>query len=242
MDYVKNKTNELKAMIELNQKMIDDVANKPITQTWYEYKSVVIKSIIINPSESQTKEVPFKVYLPKEAKPEDIIFKGDVKIGYDTQQGSYYAYNTYKLAPKKSKVIEIEMKDIWKIKSEDISQIREEANRVYNLLKNTELSDRAKYLLKQIKDSLDTIEKKQRVKEVNPKVHISDYRNNLLLLNDAKKNLALARTLLTQAAPFSVNITWKIIIVIIIFLGILSAGFYAIWQKQISANPTEDKK
>jgi len=36
--YLKNKTQELKAAMDLNQKMMDNVANKPITQTWYEYR------------------------------------------------------------------------------------------------------------------------------------------------------------------------------------------------------------
>jgi len=38
MVYLKNKTQELKAAMEINQKMMDNVANKPVTQTWYEYK------------------------------------------------------------------------------------------------------------------------------------------------------------------------------------------------------------
>jgi len=38
MTYLKNKTQELKAAMELSKKMVDNMANKPITQTWYEYK------------------------------------------------------------------------------------------------------------------------------------------------------------------------------------------------------------
>ncbi|MFA6350226.1 MAG: hypothetical protein WCY12_04800, partial [Candidatus Omnitrophota bacterium] len=36
--YLKNKTQELKAAMDINQKMMDNVANKPVTQTWYEYR------------------------------------------------------------------------------------------------------------------------------------------------------------------------------------------------------------
>ena len=36
--YLKNKTQEIKAAIELNQKIADNIANKPVTQSWYEYK------------------------------------------------------------------------------------------------------------------------------------------------------------------------------------------------------------
>jgi hypothetical protein len=32
------KTQELKAVMDINQKMIDNIANKPVTQTWFEFK------------------------------------------------------------------------------------------------------------------------------------------------------------------------------------------------------------
>jgi archaellum component FlaC len=38
IDYLKNKTQQLKASVEMSTKMVDNIANKPITQTWYEYK------------------------------------------------------------------------------------------------------------------------------------------------------------------------------------------------------------
>jgi hypothetical protein len=36
--YLKNKTQELKATVELSQKMIENVANKPVVQTWFEFR------------------------------------------------------------------------------------------------------------------------------------------------------------------------------------------------------------
>ena len=36
--YLKNKTQELKAVAEINQKLIDNVANEPVTQIWYEHR------------------------------------------------------------------------------------------------------------------------------------------------------------------------------------------------------------
>jgi hypothetical protein len=38
MVYLKNKTQQMKAALELNQKLIENMANKPVTQTWFEYK------------------------------------------------------------------------------------------------------------------------------------------------------------------------------------------------------------
>lgn len=36
--YLKNKTQQLKAAMSINNKMIDNMAHKPVTQTWFEYK------------------------------------------------------------------------------------------------------------------------------------------------------------------------------------------------------------
>jgi hypothetical protein len=36
--YLKNKTQQLKAAMTINTKMVDNIANKPVTQTWFEYK------------------------------------------------------------------------------------------------------------------------------------------------------------------------------------------------------------
>jgi DNA-binding beta-propeller fold protein YncE len=36
--YIKNKSEELKATMEINQKMIENVAKKPVVQTWFEFK------------------------------------------------------------------------------------------------------------------------------------------------------------------------------------------------------------
>jgi hypothetical protein len=38
MLYLKNKAEELKAVMELSKKMIDNVANKPVTQVWFEFR------------------------------------------------------------------------------------------------------------------------------------------------------------------------------------------------------------
>ena len=36
--YIRNKSEELKAAMELNKKMIEDVAKKPVVQSWFEFK------------------------------------------------------------------------------------------------------------------------------------------------------------------------------------------------------------
>ena len=60
-----------------------------------------------------------------------------------------------------------------------------------------------------------------------------NYRQNGEFLQEAKANLALARTLLSQTRPLPIKNMWKLIIAIMLFLGLLSLGFYVIWQKQV---------
>ena len=253
--YIKNKTQELKAMMELNQKMVDNVANEPVIQTWYEYGSIILKAIIINPSETQTKVVPFKAYLPKEARPEDILVKGDLSIAYDTQQGSYYMFAEYTMKPKETREVAIEIEDIWMIETSDIEAVRAESVKIYNMLAGSEFSERAKFLLIEIEDKLDRVAARQENSPINPEVHISQYRENLELMEEADLSLILMRSLLSQVKPVSVHITWRLIAAIILFLGILSAGFYYAWQRQLKLSevptfepeeeptpPTKDKE
>jgi len=230
--YLRNKTQELKAVMDLQTKLIDNVANEPVIQTWYEYGSVILKALIANPSEHE-RDIPFKMYLPKEAKPEHILSRSDLDVAYDTQQGSYYVHATFKLQAKEAKAIEVELKDIWEIKVDEIESMRQESQKVYDMLKNTEFSERASFLLMNIEQKLNQIVEGQKVKPNNPADHISGYRENLQLMGEAKRDLALARALLSQSKPFSMQSTWKVMVAIVLFLGILSLGFYIVWQKQM---------
>ncbi len=194
---------------------------------------IVLKILIVNPSKEQPQKVPVKAYLPKEAKPEDIIDKGDLEVGYDTQQGSYYVYGEYELKPLETLEKEIELRDIWVIPPGELESLRLEAEKINKLLKNTEFAERIKFLYHTIITKLNEVEQRQKVPKANPEDHISQYRNNLQLLDSAKADLAVARAMLNKARPFSTAVIWKLILFILIFLGILGLSFYLLWQKQV---------
>lgn len=187
----------------------------------------------VNPSDSE-KTVSIKTYLPLEIKPEDVIYKDDLEVTYDNQQGSYYVYGEYLLKPKEVLEKEIELKDVWVIDATQIAMIRQDAKAILGNFKETNYFDRAKLLYDGIDKKLKEVEAMQDLSSVDPDYKISNYRNSLSLLNSAKADLVAAKTLLSEAAPKGLaKLTWKIILFIIIFLGILSAGFFFIWQRQI---------
>jgi len=226
IQYLKNKTQELKATTELNLKLMENVANKPVTQTWFEFRSIVLKIVGVNPSQTEKQKVILKAYLPKEAKPEDILEKNDLQVIYDTQQGSYYVYGEYDVAAGEFVEREIEMSDIWVISETEIETLRLEAEKTVKLLQNTEFEERANFLKQSIETKLEQIANSQKYSVANPERHISDYRDNKKLLETVKKDLLAARSLLAQAKPVSLTATWKLFLAIVIFLGILGLSFY----------------
>jgi len=195
--------------------------------------SIVLKVLAVNPSKEQEQKASVKVYLPKETKPEEIINKDDFEAAYDTQQGSYYVFGEYNLKPGEVKEINIELKDIWVISESEIETLRMETDKIAKMVKNTEFSDRMDFLKNSIEAKLAQVSEGQKNSPANAERHISEYRDNLKVLDSVKADLVLARSLLAQVKTLPTVMIWRLIVAIIIFLGVLGAGFYIIWQKQV---------
>lgn len=195
--------------------------------------NIVLKVFAINPSKEQTQKVPVKTLLPKEVKPEDVIDRGDLDIAYDTQEGCYVAYGEFELKPGETLERDIEIRDIWIIPNSEIENIRKDLVKLSDLLKNTEFSDRLAFLKNNIESKVNQIIESQKDSPSNPELSISNYRENLKVLESTKADLALIRSFLAQLRPFPAATIWRVILLIIVFLGILGGSFYIIWQKQV---------
>ena len=193
---------------------------------------ITMRLMAVNPADNE-QTVPIKVYLPLEVKPEDIIYKDDLEVTYDTQQGSYYVFGEYLLKPKEVLEKEVEIKDVWVIDPTQIVLLRQEAKETLENFQKTNFVDKANVIYNGIDKKLQEVEKMQEISAASPGYKISNYRNSVSLLASAKADLMAAKTLLSEVAPKGLaRVTWKIIVFIIIFLGILSAGFFFIWQRQ----------
>ena len=195
-------------------------------------ESLVVKVIAVNPSKEENQKAEVKTYLPKEIKPDDVLDRGDLDLAYDTQQGSYFVFGEYELTPGEVLEREIELKDIWTIPETEIESLRSEANKLQDLLKNTEFMDRIAFLKEGIESKLNQIVESQKNPPPNPERHISDHRENLKILEAVKTDLTLARSLLSQAKPLPTSVVWRLILAIIGFLAVLGGSFYFIWQRQ----------
>jgi len=195
--------------------------------------SIVLKVMAVNPSKDQEQKASVKVYLPKEVKPDHIIDMGDLEASYDNQQGSYYVYGDYELKPGEVREINIELRDIWIIPESEIEALRAETKKIESMVKNTEFMERMDFLKNSIETKLNQVSESQINSPANPEKHISEYRENLKILESVKADLDLARSMLMQVKALPSVAIWRLIIAIVIFLGVLGAGFYLIWQKQV---------
>lgn len=203
--------------------------------------SITLRVVAVNPSEESSQTVPIKVYLPLEVKPEHVIYKGDLEIAYDTQQGSYYVFGDYEIKPQEVLEKEVEIKDIWVVDEAEIVSLHKEAKETFSGFSKTAYAEKADLLYKGVEKKIKEVEDMQKIPVTNPAQHISNYRYCLSIVNSVKTDLVSAKTLLAEVAPKGLaKLTWKIIVFIIGFLGILSLGFYIIWQRQAKIE-TEEK-
>ncbi len=234
LKYLANKTAELKKLLELVKQLMEKNSEDPIIQTWYESGSVIIRSLVVNPSKKTTRTVPFKQYLPKEVKSEDIMDKGDMELTYDTQQGMYFVHQEIELAPGESKKLSVEIEDIWVIDEKEAKSLREQAAKYYDVLKDTPYVQRADFLLKKVDNTLSEVMSRQgNAVMVNPEEHISVYRENVKDLESAKEDILEMERISRGTYHISPLATWWMIVIIVVFLAVLSIFFFLVWQKKL---------
>ncbi len=73
---------------------------------------------------------------------------------------------------------------------------------------------------------------------VGPPEHISNHRENVKLIEIIEADLLAFERLAAQVQRVSPRTTWRMIVIIAIFLGVLSLGYFFVWQRQLKAVPT----
>jgi len=203
--------------------------------------NISLRIVAVNPADSE-QTVPVRVYLPMEVKPEDVVYKGDLEIAYDSQQGSYYVFGEYQLKPKETLEKEIEIRDIWLIDQQQIALLRQEAKDLLGAFEKTKYLERGTLLYNGIDKELKEVEQMRDLSFASPSYKISNYRNSLSLLNSAKADLLAAKTLLSEVTPRGLaGFTWQIFLFIIIFIGVLGLSFFIIWQRQTKLEAEQQK-
>lgn len=211
--------------------------------------SIVLKTVVVNPSRTKTQTAVLKAYLPKEVKPEDVVDLGDLKVDYDVEKGLYFVYKKFELSPGESASRSIEIKDVWIISKAELEALTGRAEELVEALKKTTYFDLAVVLQKDIEEkSMEVLNKQEQAMTALPQTHIAVYRDNVEAFDSMEATLAKLEKMLIEAKisggggeRVSVKATWWVILGVIISLGLISFAFFVIWQRQAQIAVLEQK-
>jgi hypothetical protein len=239
--YLRNKILDLQAAIEINKALLAGGTQSSVFSTWYTFDSVVLNMLIANPTD-RTATIPFKAFLPKEAKPEHIMSSGGLKVEYDESAGSYAVTGEFELAGGESITRKVEMRDVWIIDKSEIAELTRQASELSKHAEDTAYSGQIAILANDTRSRLATIASRQEDNTATPQDHILAYRQNLEDLNVVKDNLGnmtdlitsvgASRSMVGQIGGIQTFSVWGIILAIVFGFGLLAAIIFAMWRHQ----------
>jgi hypothetical protein len=149
-----------------------------------------INLIALNPSETETKEIDVKYYLPKELEPSDVLDSGELKVEYDVDKTLYYLSGKVKFQPKESKTFKIRVNDVWMITPEEISVLKQNMDGNLSLIEgNDVLYPNAKRERDKLSDQLDIILAQQQSYSENIERRIEQYRAYAGIVEKIRKRI-----------------------------------------------------
>lgn len=211
--------------------------------------TVTFRYSAVNPSATKKQTVTIKKYLPGEVTPADIVDAGGLEVEYDEAKSLYYAYKeNVELAPKEIRNFEVEVNDVWMVPDYELSELKGRTDSVLAHLDGTEFYAKAKEIADGIYPRVEEIRTSQLDDTISKQRHIGAYRQNLITMKDIKDDIAkMEKILVTAGGPPAPEMlaeskikaeapdktmTWIVIFVIIIFLGLLGGVMFFTWHQQ----------
>ena len=237
---LKNQLLSIKALVEINKDLAEKVVDRPIVKTWLEEGSIIFKTMVSNPS-TKRQNAAVKFYLPKEAKEKDIMkVDNGISVNYDSEKESLYVTGDFSLAAKETKIISIEITDIWNIAETEITSLKTQSEELTKALENTSYHAQGITLKSDILILLENISRTQK-EAITPEAKIQTYRDNISKLNIVKTEVKELKTIVSNlssnntmtgfiggAQTFSL---WGMALVIVVSVVALTIYFRVIINK-----------
>ncbi|OGM14284.1 hypothetical protein A3A76_00215 [Candidatus Woesebacteria bacterium RIFCSPLOWO2_01_FULL_39_23] len=243
----KNSLLSMRGLLVANKLLLAKGASSYIASSWLEEGSVIIKSLVINPSKLISQEAILKYYLPPEIREEDVLSHDDLlSVKYDVEKNQYYVDGKIPLRVNETRVLAIRLEDIFVIGKDEVDSFRSQAIDLSRPLEKTSYFAQGVTLKSDIDASLDKILSLQK-KAITPEQRIRAYREALIEKNAVETKLAKLQDLVTLAASTgtlfgfigSVNAltVWGLIIIMI-------TGFVlmVVFMKKASSGKSKSRK
>lgn len=245
----KNKILSLLGMVDANKKFLAKKPEDTLTSTWLELGSIIFKTLITNPSQKITQQVPVKYYLPKEIKRENILnIDKELTVNFDAEKDQYYVAGNFELKPSESRTLSIHIDDsVYAFNEQELGGIKKQAEELSQPLKNTSYFAQGATLKSDIDVSINKILSLQKAANT-PEEKIRAYREGDILLDATSEKMDKLKEIATSAG--SVNTLFGFVggaqvlavwgLVIILVTGFV---FLALYLKMIknSSNPEVKK-
>lgn len=226
-----NKLIAMEAILSVNRSLLEGLTTDPIVRTWLEVGSIIFKTLAFNPSYKEKKLVKIKFYLPKEFKRENLIKMDDeLQLSFDPAENAFYYHAEVGLAPRQSKIFQVEVEDVWQIKKEELESLRRQAEQLFEPLKETSFYAQGAILKSDIDVQLDKVWQLM-INAYTPEARIKAYRDASVELASVYQKIDNLKTLLAQAANsrsllgfvggISATAVWAIVLIFLIGFGIL---------------------
>jgi hypothetical protein len=200
---LKNKILSYKGILSSNKVMLAKDAGKPFSNIWIEEGSMVFKTLITNPSNSISQDVPLKYYLPSEVKEENIIEVDDgLAVKYDAERNQYFVEGNFKIAAGSSKTVSVRVSDIWVISKENVEGLRKQGDELAGTLKGTAYYAQGVTIGSDIDVSLDKVLSLQELAST-PEEKIRAYREAQIEFNSVQEKIESLKGLAAQGGNAS---------------------------------------
>jgi len=211
--------------------------------------NVTLKIGVRNPSTFQEQETVVRKLLPTGITPAHVLDAAGLDVVYDEQAEQYAVTKKVLLKPEESKTFEIQLQDIWLIDVGEVEKLKQQAAEKAEKLAGKKYEPQANELKARIDQNLATVLERQEaamVPKVAPADHISAYNSNKALIGLVNDDLTALEKLLQVLAgettvrhglkegmPPNIGTIWKVIFIIISFIGVISVVFFVIWSMQL---------
>ena len=198
-DELMNKVLAMKAVLDVNRILLEKSVNAPVIKTWLEQGSIIFKTLVTNPSSVTSQTVPLKYYLPREVKREDIIKLDDgLEVEYDPTEEAYFVHGEFTLETEGTKILSVEVADIWIIEESEIESLRKQAVQLAKPLKGTSYFAQGSTLVSDIEASCDRAIEYQRSVQT-PQAKIRAFREAKIEIESAKRKIDDLKSLASSA-------------------------------------------
>jgi len=157
---LKNQLLSTRALLMTNKRFLVSGGKKVLSTTWLEVGSIVIKTLVTNPSSLISQDVPLKYYLPKEIQKEEDILEVDdgLSVKFDGQENQHYIEGEFTLKAGETRTFSVRVQDVWTIGQKEIDSLRNQAAELSRPLERTSYFAQGVTLKSDIDVSLDRVE------------------------------------------------------------------------------------